>query len=366
MSEHFVEEHASGAPGKNRRPGVGIDDGRFAQRVEVVDHSVYRRQHRVVAWQRAGIAHGEGFVARQRHAVLGNRAGAEAQSELRPAGAHSRSLAAHEPALFDRALKRRATAVDVLVVGERRGVAPHLRLPCIRIDGIDIQRGDFAQVLDRRFLGEIRRLVLRIDLHFDVRPHFGEVLRGFLVVLIGRVPDHAADRVDVVFDGDQRLRAALPARGFPQRPGTVQHVVANADVHVEVPALAAIAESERAERSRRGNRLRLGDFVAQEIGRRLLLAKHRHRPRQLEFEGFQNRILLRTCGRCENDCDRAKRATALAVCCAVHQGSMRCFFTMSSSKARPSPGVVGGSMKPSANRIGSWKSASCSGPPLYS
>ena len=59
------------------------------------------------------------------------------------------------------------------------------------------------------FARKIGRLIFLCHFHFDVGFHFRELFQGVLVAFIGVIPQHGANRVGVVIDGDGRGRIVV-------------------------------------------------------------------------------------------------------------------------------------------------------------
>ena len=240
-------------------------------------------------------------MAGQRHAVFGNRLRVDEKTIAGLAGTHAGAFAVDQPAGFGAGVDRRPGGVHVVVRGERRGVATHFRFP--RRD-IGIERGDRAQILHCLLAGEIGRLVFGIDLHLHVHPHFRELLRGFLVVVVRGVPDDAAQRVHVFVQRQPREGTALGEGRAAQRPGVVEVVVADAQIDIQIAAAVVLAGGERAERRADDEGFLLRHFVAEEIGRfrfaSLFLrpfAEHRHGAGQFQLQCLDHGVRWRCAGR---------------------------------------------------------------------
>ena len=80
MPEDFVEQDAAGAARENSRPRIGGYHRGVAQSVQVGDHVLHQREDLLVAGQALQGKGGEGFVARQLHAVVGLGEGVDEQA----------------------------------------------------------------------------------------------------------------------------------------------------------------------------------------------------------------------------------------------------------------------------------------------
>ena len=285
VPENFVEQDAAGAARQNSRTRVGSHHRGVAQGVQVGDHVFHQGEDLLVAGQALWGKGREGFVARQFHAVVGLGEGVDEQAVEHLRGLDLAALAVDVLASRDIGPKAGPSFVDVAVLGEGGRVLLELGLPCGA--GNVKGGGGFHIALDRLF-GEIVRLVFLFHLDLDVGLDRSQLFDGALVFLVGVVPEHTADGVWIVLNGnfDHGIAVGEIARAAAHLMRIVEGVVSHAQVDVELAATRFITISQRTEGSPDPDPLRLRDFVAEVVGRDWLLLEHTEGAGQFLLHGL--------------------------------------------------------------------------------
>ena len=319
-----MEEDAACGAGKDGGAGVGLDDGRGSERLELRHHLMHPFHHHLVRRQ-AIRAEGEELLrAGQHHAVVGTGGGGDGDAVEGVGGADGGAFAVDVPARLRIGPDEGAGRKDVGRGTERRGVFAHLRFPrgAIHFEGHRFLNGAFGTLA-----GEVAGLVFFRHGHLHVCLHMGEALARLLVLVIGPAPEGGAQGFLV---RHRRLHPHPLTRrraAAAQLPRVVERRAAHPQIDVEPALLRLVPAPDGAERAIDAHHLVFGDLIAQEIHRVRLLGEH--------FEGALKLALHRLKRRRPPRPGRAKERSQTE---AAHQG--RCGQVQEPSAishSRPSP-----------------------------
>jgi len=271
VAENLVEEDAGSAARENRRPHEGFGLGRFEQRGSVVGHAVDGRQQALVVGQAIRVDRLEGIEGAHVGAVGGFGGGGND---------HARETASLHDA--------RTFGIDE-VLGVRLGRHRHMRgenagviLKAGREFAHAVAPGLFVELhLRRRMDRDHRRLARKIvgivgfgHAHLGVGLDPDEALGGQLVSPIGIQPHEALEGIDVVLERNEDPRREAARLGSPGAAHAVVVVeLGRAHAHGNIEnAIGSVAVGlQGAEGGGKGMHLRFGNFVAQEVRRRVRL-----------------------------------------------------------------------------------------------
>src|SRR5271169_6116590 len=107
--------------------------------------------------------------------------------------------------------------------------------------------GNFRSVESARlFAGKIGSVFrVRLHLNFLARIDFDESFRGGSELLVGLLPDRAAEHIGSVIDRYRRAITALAGSGIADLVCVVEIVVARAHLRFEPPGTAFLARKQR-------------------------------------------------------------------------------------------------------------------------